>query len=512
MKRTSLVLTLLAVLALVAAACGGDSGGGGGGGEGAQGRDAEVDASLCPVDTLEAASADGPVQIEFWHAMTASNEETLNTMIDDYNASQDAVEVTGVFSGSYDETLDKYLTGLRSGELPQLVQLEETTLQTMIDSGSTVPAAACVAASDYDTSDILPSVLAEFEVEGTLWPMPFNVSNPVFYYDRNDFTAAGLDPDAPPATLDEMYDMGQTIVEAGAAEHAMSLEVQPWYPEQWMSMAGETLVDNTNGRDARAEAATVDNATMIDIFTWIREMVDNDLIFNVGRNPSGADHFFALASGDAAFTIGTSGALGSVYDALDSGTVETDVDIGIGPLPGPVAGGPTSAGGAALSIVANGSSPGADRGHVGLRPVPGRPGPAGLLAREHRLHPDQLHRLRGRRRAGPVGRSPRLPGGLRAAGRRQPAAGRGRPGHRRLRRVPQRLGGRHRGPGPRQRRPGGHRGQPPGGGRHRHRLLQRPRRRQLIHQSCQSSQSVTMRWGLMSPMSWSTAWWAWWAR
>ena len=118
MKRTSLVLTLLAVLALVAAACGGDSGGGGGGGEGAQGRDAEVDASLCPVDTLEAASADGPVQIEFWHAMTASNEETLNTMIDDYNASQDAVEVTGVFSGSYDETLDKYLTGLRSGELP----------------------------------------------------------------------------------------------------------------------------------------------------------------------------------------------------------------------------------------------------------------------------------------------------------------------------------------------------------------------------------------------------------
>ena len=357
MKRTSLVLTLLAVLALVAAACGGDSGGGGGGGEGAQGRDAEVDASLCPVDTLEAASADGPVQIEFWHAMTASNEETLNTMIDDYNASQDAVEVTGVFSGSYDETLDKYLTGLRSGELPQLVQLEETTLQTKIDSGSTVPAAACVAASDYDTSDILPSVLAEFEVEGTLWPMPFNVSNPVFYYDRNDFTAAGLDPDAPPATLDEMYDMGQTIVRAGAAEHAMSLEVQPWYPEQWMSMAGETLVDNTNGRDARAEAATVDNATMIDIFTWIREMVDNYLIFNVGRNPSGADHFFALASGDAAFTIGTSGALGSVYDALDSGTVETDVDIGIGPLPGPVAGGPTSAGGAALSIVANGSSP-----------------------------------------------------------------------------------------------------------------------------------------------------------
>ncbi len=351
------LLVLLAALALVAAACGGgdSGGGGGGGGEGAQGRDAEVDPELCPVDALEAATE--PVDVEFWHAMTASNEETLNDLIADYNASQDAVVVTGVFSGSYDETLDKYLTGLRSGELPQLVQLEETTLQTVIDSGSTVPAAACVEAAGYDTSDLLPSVLAEWEVEGTLWPMPFNVSNPVFYYDRNDFEAAGLDPDAPPATLDEMLEMGRTIVEAGAAENAMALEVQPWYPEQWSSMAGQELVDNTNGRDARATAATVDNETMVDIFDWVRNMVDEDLIFNVGRNPSGADHFFALANGDAAFTIGTSGALGSVYDALDSGTIETDVEIGIGPLPGPVAAGPTSAGGAALSIVANGSSP-----------------------------------------------------------------------------------------------------------------------------------------------------------
>lgn len=351
MKRT--LLGLLAVLAVVAAACGGDDGGGGGA-EGAQGRDAQVDASLCPTDAL--ADAQGPVEITFWHAMTASNEETLNALVDEYNASQDAVVVNPVFTGSYDETLDRYLTGLRSDELPNLVQLEETTLQTMIDSGSTVPAAACVESSGFDTSDILPAVLGEFEVEGTLWPMPFNVSNPVFYYDQNDFRAAGLDPADPPATLDEMTEAAQAIVDSGAATHGMSLEVQPWYPEQWSSMADQTLVNQTNGRDARATEATLDNDVMLEIFQWVSDMAADELVFNVGRNPSGADHFLALASGDAAFTIGTSGALGSVYDALDSGQGE-GVDIGVGPLPGPVAGGPTSAGGAALWLVANGSSP-----------------------------------------------------------------------------------------------------------------------------------------------------------
>ena len=111
-------------------------------------------------------------------------------------------------------------------------------------------------------------------------------------------------------------------------------------------MASQELVDNTNGRDARAEAATVDNETMIGIFQWIRDMVDAGLVFNVGRNPSGADHFFALANGDAAFTIGTSGALGLGLRRPrlgDRGHRRGDRGR---PNAGPVAGGPTSAGGA----------------------------------------------------------------------------------------------------------------------------------------------------------------------
>jgi sn-glycerol 3-phosphate transport system substrate-binding protein len=353
-RRPPALLAVALALALVAGACGGGDSGGGGG-EGARGRDTEIDPGLCPTDALEAAT--GPVEIEFWHAMAATNEETLTAMVRDYNQSQDQVHVNLTFTGTYDETLDRYLTSLRTGDLPDLVQLEETTLQTMIDSGSTVPAQACIEASGYDTSDLLPAVLGEFQVEDVLWPMPFNISNPVFYYDKNDFEAAGLDPEQPPTTLDEMLEAGRAIVEAGAAQKAMSLEVQPWYPEQWSSMADQALVDNTNGRDDRATEATLDNETMIGIFQWIRDMVDDDLIFDVGRNPTGADHLLAIASGDAAFTIGTSGALGAIYDALGTGEVDaTGVELGVGALPGPVAGGPTSAGGAALWMVANGTT------------------------------------------------------------------------------------------------------------------------------------------------------------
>ena len=47
-------------------------------------------------------------------------------------------------------------------------------------------------------------VLDRYTVNDVLWPMPFNVSNPVFFYDKNAFRAANLDPEKPPTTLDEV--------------------------------------------------------------------------------------------------------------------------------------------------------------------------------------------------------------------------------------------------------------------------------------------------------------------
>src|SRR5918997_816150 len=102
--------------ALVLGACGGDDGGGGGSGGDGDGQAAgpdSVEPSLCPVDALD--SATGPVEVTFWHAMTAANEETLGELVDDYNSSQEQVNVDLVFSGNYDDTRDKYVTALRGG-------------------------------------------------------------------------------------------------------------------------------------------------------------------------------------------------------------------------------------------------------------------------------------------------------------------------------------------------------------------------------------------------------------
>src|SRR5215831_563445 len=49
--------------------------------------------------------AEEKVRITVWHAMSAALGEELNKLITAFNASQDSVEVTGLFKGAYKDLL-----------------------------------------------------------------------------------------------------------------------------------------------------------------------------------------------------------------------------------------------------------------------------------------------------------------------------------------------------------------------------------------------------------------------
>jgi sn-glycerol 3-phosphate transport system substrate-binding protein len=336
---------------LVLAACGGGDDGGGGGGGG----DQAAPASACPLDALE--SATSPVEVTFWHGMTASNEETLKALTDEYNASQDKVKVTLAFQGPYEEIYDKYITALRGDELPNIVMLEESTTQPLIDSRSALPVQACVEADDYDLSDHLEAVVNEFTVDDQLWPMPFNVSGQVLYYDTNDFEKAGLDPNDPPSTFEELEAAARAIKESGAAKNGIALTLRPGNIEQWFSIAGEDVVDNGNGRDGRAETALIDGELGVEAVTLMKRLMDDGVAINVGQNTNESDNILALGAGDAGMTIGTSAALGTIWSLKDLGQYP-DVGVGVAPMPGPekAEDGGVTVQGAALWLVDKGAT------------------------------------------------------------------------------------------------------------------------------------------------------------
>src|SRR5258708_27561609 len=97
----------------------------------------KVDPKLCPAKALDIAK--GPVAIDFWHSMTAANEDALKKLTDKYNAGQSKVKVTLQYQGTYDESLQKYAAGGCGGEVPPGNQTAEEATRTVNRATSSPP-------------------------------------------------------------------------------------------------------------------------------------------------------------------------------------------------------------------------------------------------------------------------------------------------------------------------------------------------------------------------------------
>lgn len=319
----------------------------------------------CPADALDARDAGGgPVEVTFWYALSNEAEGALFDIVDRFHASQDRVRIDLQNQGGYNEAIQKYRQRSQEGR-PDMVMLPEYMLQEMIDSDSIVPVGACMEESDFDTSPYIERTLDAYATRGIQWSMPFNVSNPILYYNKNALEAAGLDPEVPPRSLDELEEYSRAITNADGWDGVgIGLESGRdsgggWFVEQWMAKDHEFFANNNNGRSAAATRVLYNNEASVDLLTQVQSMVDEGTARYLGNNEgaTGFDQLFAMADPDrpTAMAIGSSAAMGTVKAVVDAGTIpgmQVD-DLGVGPMPGPTEYDGALVGGASLYLMSD---------------------------------------------------------------------------------------------------------------------------------------------------------------
>jgi sn-glycerol 3-phosphate transport system substrate-binding protein len=320
-RRT--LLTVACALALIAAACGGSDDEGGGGSGGVSGD--------CPVDALD--DATGPLEVVLWHSYVGKTKQTLDKLADLYNASQDKVTVVAEAQGaSYEELLRKFQQAIPTGDLPGIIVSEDTTTQFMRDSGAIVMGQDCYDA-DPDAaeqiSDMLPAVRAAYSADDRLIPATMNVSTIVLYYNKDHFVEAGLDPEQPPTTLDEVKVFAEAIKAVRPDSQPVVLKLDPWFVEHWTTGVGQTVVDQDNGRSGLAENGTFDNETTAGVYDWMVDMNAAGLLNGVPGTEGQINHYLAVAAESGSMLFETSTAITTI-DGVIAGNVDP-IELGLDP-------------------------------------------------------------------------------------------------------------------------------------------------------------------------------------
>jgi sn-glycerol 3-phosphate transport system substrate-binding protein len=278
----------------------------------------------------------GVVNVTLWHSMRSPVSGAIDRIVNEFNESQSAYRVEAIYQGSYTESINKLISSIGSGNIPSLIQLDDISTQLMIDSHEITPVQDFIDEESYDLADFDPKALDYYRVDDKLYSLPFNLAGPILYYDRQDFIDAGLDPDDPPRTLEEVRAVAERLVKRNEQgeiiRHGIALQISPWFFEQMLARQGALFVDEENGRAGRARAAVFAGPEGKAIIEWYDEMVDDGLALNSGRRSE--DAALAVAQDRASMWIESTAALSAAV-ALVSLIGEDPARMGTGSMPAP---------------------------------------------------------------------------------------------------------------------------------------------------------------------------------
>jgi hypothetical protein len=192
-----------------------------------------------------------PIELQWWHAMTAVNADRVNKIAADFDASQGAYKIVPVFKGSYAETMNAGVAAYRAGNAPPIIQIFEVGTATMMGAkGAIKPVYQLMAEASepFDPNAYLPAVTGYYSTtDGKMLSLPFNSSTAITYWNKDAFKKAGLDPDKAPATWPDTLAAAQKLRAAGSACGLTAAWISWTQIEQFSAWHNAPLATKANG-------------------------------------------------------------------------------------------------------------------------------------------------------------------------------------------------------------------------------------------------------------------------
>ncbi len=240
--KSMLLIAILTMSTILFVACGGGDG----------------DTNQAATSQSDGAESDSGTTIEYWHTMSEEKAIAMDLVVDEFNntiGKERGIVVNSVYQGN--DTNEKLKTlsladdtenfpdvsQVAGPATPSVMNYAQTvTPQEMYDKGENIIV-------EFD--ELVPNAVRTFTYDGELKVMPFNVSSILLYYNVDAFVEAGLDPDTPPETIEELAEYAEALtVKDGddVVRHGLNVQVKRYQLSNFVGSQGEfNFIGNNEG-------------------------------------------------------------------------------------------------------------------------------------------------------------------------------------------------------------------------------------------------------------------------
>lgn len=276
-----------------------------------------------------ALAQDDVIEIEYWQYNFEARILAMDMLIEQFEAENPNIKIVHNSDIAYDNFRDELAASAPAGVGPDVVSLFYGWIPAFVDAGYLVPLPEEDFPAEWIESYFSPMV-AESKFEDQYWAIPTAVRSLALFWNKDLFEAAGLDPETPPATLEEFVDMAiATTQYDGNGTDILNIVVEghaPGFPAQDHHWFREVLLRQYGGVPYSEDNRTVmwNSEEGCEAFSWLAAF---ETEYKTGSNDLFTDVTQAFINGQSALHVDGSFRIGTIANS------NPDLNYGVTELP-----------------------------------------------------------------------------------------------------------------------------------------------------------------------------------
>lgn len=145
-------------------------------------------------------------ELKFWHYWDGTNKMAIEALVAEFNEKHPGIIVKPVHIG-WGELLPKLMAATAGGEVPEVAIGDLVWMPKLVRTGMLVDLSKLIEEIDYE--DFYPEMRKIGVYDDKIYSLPVSANNLQLFYNKDIFRAAGLDPEKPPTTWDELVEIAK---------------------------------------------------------------------------------------------------------------------------------------------------------------------------------------------------------------------------------------------------------------------------------------------------------------
>ena len=272
--------------------------------------------------------------IEFWSNHPGTSKTVEQQIIDAFTEANPDLTVKLVDAGAnYEEVAQKFNASLAGGAQPDVIVASDVTWFNFALNDQLSPLDDLLSEAGVDTSDYVDALYGDYLYDGAHFALPYARSTPLFYYNKELWSKAGL-PDRGPETWEEFEEWSADLKAAvGADASAMQLADGSNYLDWYF----QNMAWHFGGGYSQEWTPTFSDPATVEAGTFLQRL-SQDGVITYNATPAAS-----FSAGIAGCILESTGSLGGI-------STDAQFEVGTAFLPG-TDNCPT--GGAGVAIPAN---------------------------------------------------------------------------------------------------------------------------------------------------------------